>query len=93
MPATKLHELGMIARVAEPDALEATVDAVVDRLVQNAPLSLRAIKALLVREMTFRDGIDHDDVDKLVREVRFSEDAVEGKRARLERRRANFQGR
>ena len=83
----------MIARVAEPEALEATVDAVVDRLVQNAPLSLRAIKALLVREMTFRDGIDHEDVDKLVREVRFSEDAVEGKRARLERRLANFQGR
>ena len=93
LPATKLHELGMIARVAEPDDLEAAVDAVVDRLVQNAPLSLRAIKALLVREMTFRDGIDHADVDDLVREVRFSEDAVEGKRARLERRRANFQGR
>ena len=93
LTATKLHELGMIARVAEPDELEATVDTVVDRLVQNAPLSLRAIKALLVREMTFRDGIDHADVDDLVREVRFSEDAVEGKRARLERRRANFQGR
>ena len=83
----------MIARVAEPDELEATVDALVDRLVQNAPLSLRAIKALLVREMTFREGIYHADVDNLVRQVRDSQDAVEGKRARLERRRANFQGR
>lgn len=93
LPATQLHELGMIARVAEPDELEAAVDALVDRLVQNAPLSLRAIKALLVREMTFREGIYHADVDNLVRQVRDSQDAVEGKRARLERRRANFQGR
>ena len=43
--------------------------------------------------MMFRDGIEHADVDELVAAVRFSEDAVEGKRARLERRRANFQGR
>lgn len=93
LPATRLHELGMIARVAEPDELEDAVDAMVDRLVQNAPLSLRAIKALLLREMTFRDGIFHADVDNLVRQVRDSQDAVEGKRARLERRRANFLGR
>ncbi len=93
LPATRLHELGMIARVAEPDEIEATVDALVERLVQNAPLSLRGIKALLVREMMFRDGIEHADVDELVSAVRFSEDAVEGKRARLERRAANFQGR
>ena len=93
LPATRLHELGMIARVAEPDDLEATIDALVERLVQNAPLSLRGIKALLVREMMFRDGIEHADVDELVSAVRFSEDAVEGKRARLERRAANFQGR
>ena len=93
LPATRLHELGMIARVAEPDEIEATVDGLVERLVQNAPLSLRGIKALLVREMMFRDGIEHADVDELVAAVRFSEDAVEGKRARLERRPANFQGR
>ena len=93
LPATRLHELGMIARVAEPDEIEATVDALVERLVQNAPLSLRGIKALLVREMMYRDGIEHADVDELVAAVRFSEDAVEGKRARLERRPANFQGR
>ena len=93
LPATRLHELGMIARVAEPDEIEATVDALVERLVQNAPLSLRGIKALLVREMMFRDGIEHADVDEIVAAVRFSEDAVEGKRARLERRAANFQGR
>ena len=93
LPATRLHELGMIARVAELDEIEATVDALVERLVQNAPLSLRGIKALLVREMMFRDGIEHADVDELVAAVRFSEDAVEGKRARLERRPANFQGR
>jgi enoyl-CoA hydratase/carnithine racemase len=43
--------------------------------------------------MTFRDGIDHSDVDELVRAASGSEDAKEGMRARLEKRPANFQGR
>jgi 1,4-dihydroxy-2-naphthoyl-CoA synthase len=68
------------------------VDEVVQRLVQNAPLSLKAMKALLLREMTFRDGIEHADVDALVEMAGNSADAVEGKRARLEKRTANFQG-
>jgi enoyl-CoA hydratase/carnithine racemase len=91
--AAKLYELGMIARIATADELDAATDEIVQRLVQNAPLSLIAIKALLLREMTFRDGIDHPDVDELVRAASGSEDAKEGMRARLEKRAANFQGR
>jgi len=92
LPATKLHKLGMIARVAPAEDLDSEADAVVQRLVQNAPLSLRAIKALLLREMTFRDGIQHADVDELIKAASGSEDAIEGKRARLQKRPANFKG-
>ena len=93
VPATQMHVWGLISRVAPPHRLEAECRSIVDRLAANAPLSLRAMKALLVREMAFRDGIPHDDVDRLVDLARGSEDAQEGMSARLERRTPQFRGR
>ena len=43
--------------------------------------------------MTFRDGIQHDDLDKTLGTVRESEDAREGISAFLEKRKPNFQER
>ena len=65
----------------------------IQRLADNAPLSLKAMKALIVREMAFRDQIAHEDVDALVEEVRRSADAQEGMAARLARRKPSFKGR
>ena len=92
IPAWRMHEWGVIAKVASADELDETAAAIVDRLSRNAPLSLRAMKALIVREMDFRDHIPHDDVDALVERARSSNDAREGIRALFERRPANFQG-
>ncbi|MBL4867452.1 MAG: enoyl-CoA hydratase/isomerase family protein [Pseudomonadales bacterium] len=92
-PATQMHAMGLIARVAEPDDFESEVTKIVDRLTANAPLSLKAMKALLVREMCFRDGIYHKDVDQLVADASNSTDAQEGVKARLEKRKAEFLGR
>ena len=92
LPATKMLELGIISRVATPEELDATAQKIIDRLAANAPLSLRAMKALLVREMAIRDGIDHEDIDKMVQATRTSEDAKEGIAARLEKRSAVFKG-
>jgi enoyl-CoA hydratase/carnithine racemase len=93
LPSTKLHALGLIARCPPPDQLEAEALKVIDRLAANAPLSLRAMKALTVRQLEFRDGIEHDDVDALVQVAMKSQDAQEGMKARLEKRTARFQGR
>lgn len=92
LPSSQLEELGVIHATAEPDDLEAAAGAVIGRLAKNAPLSLRAIKALLVREMAFRDGVYHADVDKLVNATRRSADSKEGIAARLEKRAPNFKG-
>lgn len=92
IPAERMHALGLIARVAPPDGLELVAQAVIERLAANAPLSLRAMKALLVREMAFRDAIPHADVDALVDAARTSNDAREGMRARLEKRPPDFRG-
>jgi len=93
LPAAKLHAFGIIARCPPPEELEAAAQKVIDRLAANAPLSLRAMKALIVRQLAFRDGIAHDDVTKMVEAARTSEDAREGITARLEKRTARFTGR
>lgn len=92
LPATRLHALGLIARCVPTDQLEAEARKVIERLAANAPLSLKAMKALTVRQLEVRDGIPHDDVDELVREAIKSEDTREGMLARLERRTAQFMG-
>ena len=79
-------------RSACRDAVDACAQAVIDRLAANAPLSLRAMKALLVREMAFRGGIEHADIDELVQATRASQDAKEGIAARLEKRTPVFTG-
>jgi len=92
LPAPRLHMLGLIARCVPADQLEMEAAKVIDRLAANAPLSLKAMKALTVRQLEFRDRIPHDDVDDLVRAAISSDDAREGMLARLEKRTARFQG-
>ena len=87
-----MYERGLIARVATKDQLEAEVRKIVDRLSGNAPLSLKAMKAMIVRQLAFRDGTVHDDVDDLVQAARKSNDSKEGMAARLEKRKPNFSG-
>jgi enoyl-CoA hydratase/carnithine racemase len=92
LPAARMAALGVIARAVPPPELEDAALAIISRLAANAPRSLRAMKALLVREMAFRDGIAHADVDALVDAARTSADAREGIAARLEKRPPRFTG-
>lgn len=91
--AQRMYDLGLISRLARHEELAEACALMVARLAKNAPLSLRAIKALLLKQMTFRDGIAHQDVDALVAAVSGSEDAVEGRKARLEKRDPDFKSR
>ena len=92
-PAQAFFDMGLISHIAEPDKLQETVDAVVDRLSRNAPMSLKAIKAVLTRQLTYRDHIEHGDLDRQLGIVRESEDAKEGIKALFEKRRPQFQER
>lgn len=92
LPSTKLHALGLIARCVPADQLETEADKVIGRLANNAPLSLKAMKALTVRQLELRDHIKHDDIDALVVAAMQSQDAQEGMKARLEKRTAKFTG-
>jgi len=88
----RMAQLGMILRSVPADELEAQAQALVDRMAANAPLSLRAMKAVLTRQMAFRDGIEHRDVDALVETARQSADAKAGITARLKGNTASFTG-
>jgi enoyl-CoA hydratase/carnithine racemase len=88
-----MAELGLIYRAVPAGELDAAAQAVIERLAGNAPLSLKAMKAVMVRAMTFRDDIPHADVDALVATASSSADAREGIAAMLERRPAKFEGR
>jgi enoyl-CoA hydratase/carnithine racemase len=92
MPAPWMANHGVICRAVPEDQLDAEAQKIIDRLAANAPLSLRAMKAVIVRELAFRDGIEHVDVDALVSEARGSNDAKEGITARLEKRAPVFTG-
>jgi enoyl-CoA hydratase/carnithine racemase len=87
-----MADLGLIARCVPADELESAAAGIVDRLVRNAPLSLRAMKATINRQMAYRDDIEHADTDDLVRTAMRSADAKEGVRARMDRRDADFTG-
>jgi enoyl-CoA hydratase/carnithine racemase len=93
LPARRMAELGLIHRAIPAQELEGAARAVIDRLAANAPLSLKAMKAVLVRAMAFRDAVPHDDVDALVAAAGRSADAREGIAAMLERRAPRFEGR
>ncbi|MFN0091111.1 MAG: enoyl-CoA hydratase/isomerase family protein [Acidimicrobiales bacterium] len=90
LPAEKMAALGLIARCVAPEELDDAAQAVIGRLVRNAPLSLKAMKATINRQLQFRDGIWHEDTDALVRTALRSKDAKEGVAARLERRDPSF---
>ncbi len=93
LPARRMADMGLIHRAVAAADLETAAQAVIGRLAANAPLSLRAMKALLVRAMAFRSGIDHADVDALVAAAASSADAREGIAAMLEKRAPRFEGR
>lgn len=90
--AERMHALGLIAEAVPPAQLESAAAAVAERLLANAPLSLRAVKALVNRGMAFRNGIGHDDVDAMVLKAVNSADAKEGRTARAEKRRPRYTG-
>lgn len=90
--SARMAHLGMILRSVPDEELAGAAQAVIDRLAANAPLSLRAMKGVLTRQMQFRDTIEHGDVDELVETARRSVDATAGIAARLKGGTATFTG-
>lgn len=92
IPPDRLQALGIIARVADRDALEDEAAPLINRLAANAPLSMRTMKDILIRQMDEILKVPHGDIDDFTRSVYATRDAIEGVAARYEKRTPRFTG-
>lgn len=85
-------ELGLVNRVVSFEELDTTVDAMAARLAQAAPIALRKIKEGLNHGLNsdLASALDFEAVNQ--GECFHSDDFMEGVKAFLEKRKAQFQG-
>lgn len=89
IPAEQAHALGFVLDVVAPDALDARVNEVCERLAKNAPITMRVSKEAIRRALKSFAVAGED----LVRETYGSDDFREGVRAFVEKREAKWTGR
>lgn len=88
----RAERIGLLTRLVDADQLEAQTDAIVRQIAANAPLSLRAMKAMLAKlGSTFlsRD-LERFDAERLA--ISRSQDMREGLQAFFQRRPPKFTG-
>jgi len=90
--ARRAWEMGMVHRVVRGDRLDAVVHGMARTIADHAPLALQGLKASILRAVIAASRIEHADLDDLARRARKSQDAAEGVRAMLEKRRPAFRG-
>lgn len=78
--------MGMVHEVVADAELDQAAKAWAEKIAGNAPLSLRAMKATIRRCMSAANTAEHSDIDQTARQLRKSQDAREGVRAFLEKR-------
>lgn len=91
--AQRAYEVGLVNEVVPLDELHASAARMAAVIAANAPLSVRACKALVhaTAEMGLQDAWDEG--DRLFEPVYLSEDGQEGPRAFREKRTPQWQGR
>ena len=91
--AEEAFRLGLVQQVLDEGALEAFVNDYAKQIAANAPLTIRAMKLIANEVLKDPDDTDLALCDRLVSECFASEDYKEGRKAFLEKRKPQFQGR
>ena len=91
--ADEAERIGLVSRVVSPGALQDEALAMARAIAENGPLAVRAAKAAvwLGLDVSLEEGLRLEQL--LAEPVRQSEDAQEGPRAFLEKRKPEFKGR
>ena len=90
--AQRAYEIGMVHQLVSAQELESATMTLAQMIATNAPLSLAGMKKGILRMISLRNSIEHEDIQTLVRQARKSQDAQEGVRAMLEKRKPVFRG-
>jgi enoyl-CoA hydratase/carnithine racemase len=93
MTADRAHALAMVNRLVAPENLLAEATRMAETIASNAPLAVRAMKRAILAGRAQRRWEPPEDVLRAFEGARSSEDAREGIRAILEKRRPDFRGR
>ena len=91
--AARAHEVGLVNRVVTLADLHDTVQEMAETIAANAPLSVRAAKAMVYRAAIGRSAAELAEADALWEPVYTSADAQEGPRAFREKRAPRWEGR
>jgi enoyl-CoA hydratase/carnithine racemase len=84
--------LGLVNRVVPAEELDSALESLARQITQNAPLSVRAMKAFVRRASSGYRTLARDDLEEMHRRVRMSADLQEGLAAQRERRPPRFRG-
>lgn len=91
--ASDAETMGLVNRVVSVEELESTVSTLAKTIADNAPMTVKAAKAAINEGTKNPDERDLDRVAAMVEACFNSEDYKEGRRAFMEKRKPQFQGR
>ncbi|MDE0592667.1 MAG: enoyl-CoA hydratase [Dehalococcoidia bacterium] len=90
--AADAETMGLVNRVVPVDELESLVTALATTIAENAPMTVKAAKAAINEGTKNPDERELDRVAAMVEACFNSEDYKEGRRAFMEKRKPDFQG-
>ena len=93
MGAEWAHAAGFAQQIVAKDKLEETVTEYANGIAANAPLTVAAMKFISTQVLADPADRDLDRCDRMVADCFASEDFKEGRRAFMEKRKPQFQGR
>lgn len=88
--ATEALDVGLITRMCEFSKLDSLEAEYKEALAQNAPITVRAGKAIIAQILKPSPEVDHEYCRQLIKNCFESEDYAEGRRAFMEKRKPIF---
>lgn len=90
--AAEAYDMGLVNRVLSETELDGYATDYLDRIRQNAPLTIASVKAVTLAIEQDESKRDHAMLDEMVSACFKSSDYIEGRRAFMEKRKPDFTG-